>query len=98
MLKYLSNIFVDLFKVYNTKLKYKSKDSDIKSKQTFSKYYIEFLQLANNACILKEDQRDNLINKITLSLQKALIAKETEYTNYQSLTEYLIGLDQYQCI
>jgi len=55
MLKYLSNIFVDLFKVYNTKLKYKSKDSDIKSKQTFSKYYIEFLQLANNACILKED-------------------------------------------
>ena len=63
-MKCLSNIFVDPFKVRNTKLKYKSKDSDIKSRQTFSEYYTEFLQLANDACIPKEDQRDNLIDKI----------------------------------
>ena len=43
MLKYLSNIFVDLFKVRNAKLKYKLRESDIKSGQTFSEYYTEFL-------------------------------------------------------
>jgi len=37
-----------------------------------------------------------LVNKITLSLQKALIAYETEFTTYQSLTKYLIGLNQRQ--
>ena len=55
MLKYLSSIFVDLFKVRNAKLKYKSKDSNIRFRQTFSKYYTEFLQLASNARIPKED-------------------------------------------
>ena len=79
-----ANIFVDLFKVRNTKLKYRSIKSTIKSSQSFLEYYTKFLQLVNNIRILKEDYYNNLINKITLSLQKVLIVRETKLQIYKN--------------
>jgi len=68
IIDYLASIYVDPFKVRNAKLKYWSKDSDIKSNQTFSEFYTGFLQLASTAKIPIEDYYDDLIDKITLSL------------------------------
>ena len=96
MMDYLGAIYVDPFKVRNAKLKYRSPASSMKSSQTFSEYYTEFLQLASTAKIPLEDYRDDLIDKLTLNLQKALMANETEYTDHQSLAKYLTGLDQRQ--
>ena len=68
MIRHLSTIFVDLFKVRNAKLKYWSTENLIKTRQLFSKFYNEFLQLISDARILEEDYCNDLVNKITLSL------------------------------
>jgi len=70
---------VDLFKVRNAKLKYRSKESNIKVGETFSEFYTAFLHLVSTAKIPLEEYQDDLISKLTISLQEALLARETEY-------------------
>jgi len=96
MMNHLASIYVDPFKVRNAKLKYRSRESNMKVGETFSEFYTSFLYLASSAKIPLEDYRDDLISKLTINLQEALIARETEYQDYQSLAEYLTGLDQRQ--
>ena len=47
IIDYLASIYVDLFKVRNTKLKYYLKESNIKVGETFLEFYTFFLYLAN---------------------------------------------------
>ena len=79
IIDYLASIYVDPFKVRNAKLKYRLKDSNIKVGETFSEFYTSFLYLASAAKIPLKEYRDDLIGKLTISLQEALLARETEY-------------------
>ena len=68
MMDHLASIYVDLFKVRNAKLKYRSKESNMKVGETFSEFYTSFLHLASIAKIPFKEYRDDLISKLTISL------------------------------
>ena len=68
IIDYLASIYVDLFKVRNTKLKYRLKESNIKVGETFSEFYTSFLHLTSAAKIPLKDYRDDLIGKLTINL------------------------------
>ena len=50
-MNYLASIYVDPFKVRNAKLKYRSKESNIKVGETFLEFYTSFLYLVSVAKI-----------------------------------------------
>ena len=54
-MNYLASIYIDLFKVRNTKLKYRLKESNIKVRETFLEFYTSFLHLISLAKIPLED-------------------------------------------
>jgi hypothetical protein len=92
MIDYLGNIYIDPFKVRNAKLDYRR--LRMMKDQTFTEFYTRFLQLAGNSETPISDYLDDLTDKITLTLQEALLPTEGSYKTYQSLAGHLTGLDQ----
>ena len=64
--------------------------------QLFTDFYTKFLHLAGTAEIPVDDYLDDLTDKITFTLQEALLPTQGSHQTYQQLAEHLTGLDQNQ--
>ena len=94
MLDYLASIYVDPFKVRNTKHNYWQ--LQIRRDQSFTDFYTQFLYLAGTAEVPAEDYLDDLAEKITIVLKEALLPTQNNHQTYQQLAGHLTGLNQNQ--
>jgi hypothetical protein len=95
MIKHLTSIYKNLFKVQNARLDYKS--LIIKVTKTFSAFQTCFLHLLGQAQILLNNLIPDLFDKLTLDLQQAALLFYTIAKTLQELTNHCLALDQGLC-
>jgi hypothetical protein len=92
MIKHLTSIYKDPFKVQNARLDYKS--LIMKVTETFSAFQTRFLHLSGQAQIPSDDLMPDLFDKLTLDLQQAALPFYTTAKTLQKLTNHCLALDQ----
>jgi hypothetical protein len=92
MIDYLASIIEDLYKVQNARLDYKS--LMMKTTETFVKFYICFLHLAEQAKIPKKDLRLDLFDKLIIKLQQTVLLVYSMLTTAKTLADECLSLDQ----
>ena len=92
MFRYFNAIYLDPYKVQNAQQEYRR--LNMKSTQTFTEFYTQFLHLTGKARILTEDWRPNLCDKLTVSLQTAVLPVLETLSSYQALANHCLQLDQ----
>jgi hypothetical protein len=65
----------------------------IKTTKTFADFNTQFLQLAGQAAILKEDLMLDLFEKLTLKLQRATLPHYSDIISLKVLTEKCLNID-----
>src|SRR5437763_719460 len=85
--RHLDTIYFDSYKVQNTQQEYRR--LNIKLIQTFTEFYIQFLYLARKAIIPTENWYSDLYDKLTVSLQMAVLPVLETLSSYQALVTSL---------
>ena len=84
MVAHLASIYKDPFRVQNAQLDYKS--LMMKTSETFTSFQTRFLHLAGQARIFADDLVLDLFDKLTVSLQRAVLPT---YPTLQALPELM---------
>jgi hypothetical protein len=92
MIKHLASILEDPFRVKNARRDYRK--LMMRSTETFTDFYTQFLHLAGEGQIPDEDLRPDLYDKLTLELQRAIAPMEGTLDKLEDLQKALLRLDQ----
>ena len=92
MVIHLDSILEDPFQVKNARRDYRK--LMMRSTETFTDFYTQFLHLAGEGQIPDEDLRPDLYDKLTLELQRAIAPMEGTLDTLEDLQKAVLRLDQ----
>ena len=94
MLAHLDMLFVDSNEVSESKVAYH--ELMMKESETFATFRTRFLQLASKGNVPKEDWKNDLFRKLTVSLQTSLMPVKATLDSFQELSDRAHGVYQDQ--